>query len=122
MSKADDLRNMASAAKIYTCIKDECLSADLENGFFFLVWGATERLLALEDESPIRLDEVKESRWLNENIVLQNNKKKMSVKITSNMAILLVIPTNIVWADQGAWKRMQDYAIKRTANYKEKFF
>ena len=87
------LQKIIEIAKLKTYFEGDRVSAeDMENNLIFVAEGKLVRSLETIDGWYNTLDIVKENRWINETVLLEKRKAKMSAEVLTEKAILMLIP------------------------------
>ncbi len=87
------IQQLIKISKLQTYFEgDRIGGADIEQNIFFVAEGKLVRSLETGDGWYNTLDIVKENCWLNETVLLENKKAKMSAEILTEKAILMSIP------------------------------
>jgi len=86
-------QRLINIAKFATYFEgDRVTIYDMDQNFIFVSEGKLVRSLNTGDGWYNTLDIVKENRWLNENVLLENRKTKMSAEVLTEKAVLMFIP------------------------------
>jgi len=71
---------------------DRISDAEIENNLIFVAEGKLVRSIETGDGWYNTLDIVKENRWINETVLLENRKTKMSAEVLTEKAVVMEIP------------------------------
>ena len=86
-------QRLINIAKFATYFEgDRVTIYDMDQNFIFVSEGKLVRSLNTGDGWYNTLDIVKENRWLNENVLLENRKTKMAAEVLTEKAVLMFIP------------------------------
>ena len=93
-SKADgNLQRIIKIAKLTTYFEGDRISGkEMEENLIFVAEGKLVRSIDTGDGWYNTLDIVKENRWINEIVLLENCKTKLSAEVLTENAILMSIP------------------------------
>lgn len=87
------VKQLMPIAKVETYFEGDRLDGALiEQNFIFVAEGKLVRSLRSGDGWYNTLDIVKENSWLNETVLLENRKAKMSAEILTDSAVIMLVP------------------------------
>ena len=86
-------QRLINIAKFATYFEGDRITIyDMDQNFIFVAEGKLVRSVNAGDGWYNTLDIVKENRWLNENVLLENRKTKIAAEVLTEKAVLMLIP------------------------------